>query len=95
MPAIALLGAVSGGIGFPSAAWLLLRHVSIGRAVGVVGLGVAVGMLVGEWLLPFNPYADVVPGLLTGAGAGFLVSVAVLRYSTPRVETSVQPHNER
>ena len=84
---LASLGAVGAGLGraaVPALAWLLLRRVPVGRAVGGVALGALLGAGVGEWLAPFNPYARHPAGFLIGAAVGFLAAGLLLRLSAER-----------
>jgi hypothetical protein len=75
-------GAAAGAILGPPAAWLLLRHVPLGKAVGGTALGALLATVAGAAL-----------GLLTGSGdngllfyplLGFGASSVYLSVSTPR-----------
>lgn len=70
-----LIGAVLG----PVAAWLLMRHVPLGLAVGGTTLGTIAGMAVG---LPF-PHLAV---CLIGGCAGFALSALYLRFRVARAD---------
>jgi hypothetical protein len=84
----AALGAVIGAIGAPAMAWLLLRHVPLGKAVAWSTLGTVAGAVVGwtvavalhdatPWL--HTSMGDEVKGAILGALVGFLVAAFVLR----------------
>ncbi|HEY9225901.1 MAG TPA: hypothetical protein VIP11_04595 [Gemmatimonadaceae bacterium] len=89
LPWIALCGAGAGAVAFPSAAWLLLRRVTLGLALALAGAGIIAGALIGEWLQPFNPYARELPGFIRGAIVGFGLSTLLLRISADRVRRAV------
>lgn len=80
--ALTVAGSVAGAILGPPAAWLLMRHVPLGKAVGGTTLGALAATVAGAAL-----------GLLTGSGdngllfyplLGFGASTAYLSVSTPR-----------
>ncbi|HEX2202154.1 MAG TPA: hypothetical protein VHG91_02595, partial [Longimicrobium sp.] len=72
----AILGAVLG----PPTAWLLLRHVPLGRAVLIP----TVGTLVGGALTVLLSSADTPFSVMLGGFAGFSVSVLATSVLTPR-----------
>ena len=76
--AAAAIGGLLGMVLGPTAAWLLMRHVPIGRALGETALGTAIGSLLGLLLassvglvIPFPP--------LTLALVGFGLAAVRLR----------------
>jgi MFS family permease len=73
----AMFGAMVGGVFGPVAAWLLMRHVPLWRAVGGTALGTlaasVLGLLVGGWEMSFN-----------AALLGFGASAVYLCARTPR-----------
>ena len=78
LAASAMYGGALGMVLGPIAAWLLMRHVPIGRALGETALGTAIGSFLGillVWfpvlLIPFPP--------LTLALAGFAAAAVRLR----------------
>jgi len=78
LAASAIYGGALGMVLGPIAAWLLMRHVPIGRALGETALGTAIGSFLGlllVWfpvlLIPFPP--------LTLALAGFAAAAVRLR----------------
>lgn len=82
----AVVGGALGGVLTPSAAWILLRRVPIGRAFGITAISTAVGGAVGLLASALNPLVAI-----GGAVIGFAVSVGWLRRkghrSTEVVET--------
>lgn len=72
-------GAFVGIIGAPMLGWGLLREVPLGRVILVTALGTIGGAVIGEWARFLNPYADIIPSVIAGAIAGFLLSGIGLR----------------
>jgi len=72
----AVYGAAFGAVAAPATAWLLLRRVSLGRAVVWCGGGAAAGGVAGTVAMGRS---DPIVGTLFGALAGFLVAVVLLR----------------
>jgi hypothetical protein len=72
----AIIGAVLGAVCAPTAGWVLLRHVPLGRALGGLTVGTIVGGVVG-WFLPssFDPINETI----TVAAFGFLCAAVLLR----------------
>jgi hypothetical protein len=81
----AAVGACFGCVVGPAVAWLLLRHVSIGRMLLVTAVGTVTGAVLGEWIWPLNPYSNQVPGIVRGALLGFAIAVVILRVTATRV----------
>ncbi|HEU4557110.1 MAG TPA: hypothetical protein VFS20_04645 [Longimicrobium sp.] len=92
--AVAVTGAVLGGVLLPAACWLLMRRVPLGLAFAGTMLGTVTGGVLGwvlEWvlgdysvsLLQEDPDLIQLPGLATGAGVGavlgFLLATVALR----------------
>ncbi|HJQ20083.1 MAG TPA: hypothetical protein VJ867_07030 [Gemmatimonadaceae bacterium] len=84
LASLGVAGAGLGSVALPALAWMLLRRIPLGRAVGGVALGALLGAGVGEWLAPFTPYARQPAGFLVGAAIGFLAAGLLLRVSTER-----------
>ncbi len=72
-----VVGGIMGAVLGPPAAWLLLRHVPLGRAIG----GTAVGTFLSSvlWLMVIGESA-----FPLGALAGFILSAVAVRYTAPR-----------
>ena len=83
-PEIALKGAGIGFVALPTAAWLLLRRVAIGRTLFGAGVAVAIGAPIGAVLAPINCFSNGVPGVINGAMVGFAVATVVLRLTLGR-----------
>ena|SRR5688572_23142021 len=90
----AFFGAIIGAVAAPSAGWLLLRTVPLGRAVGWTTLGAVTGGI-GGWLLaialrtPGGGRLPVIPGNaietgLAGAVVGFIVAAVLARVRSRR-----------
>src|SRR5262245_34898106 len=83
----AFAGAVLGAAVAPAGAWILMRRVSLGRAIVGTFVGTAVGgvtgLLIGTSLRRLalrTPFAfDDVDAAITGAVLGFFVAAALLR----------------
>lgn len=73
----ASFGARAGAVLGPVAAWLLMRHVPLGRAIGGTALGTLAGGALG--LLLAGPVESLPAGLL-----GFGAAAVYLRVRTPR-----------
>jgi hypothetical protein len=79
----AFVGALFGGVLFPSAMWLLLRRVPLGLAVlGTVAGTVAGGVL--GWVLPFPALGNEVARGLWGGVLGFACACLLLRLRASR-----------
>jgi hypothetical protein len=63
-------GALAGGVAGPAVAWGLLRRVPLGKAVLWAVTGTVIGALIGELLVPFNPYGPMM-GVIVGGILGF------------------------
>jgi hypothetical protein len=74
----ALFGAPLGAVLFPTAGWLLMRHVPLGKALLGTSIGALAGGLAG-WLLPVG--TDPVARTLTLGVLGFAIAVILLRRS--------------
>jgi hypothetical protein len=74
-------GAVLGAVLTPTILWTLLRHVPLGRVVGVTVTGMVVGALMG--VLAAMPHV--------GAALGFLAALAWLKWQYPRGEARGSP----
>ena len=72
----ALFSAAVGAVLGPATAWLLLRHVPFGRAIGATALGTLAGALVGM-MIPG-------PFFLYGGLAGFAAGAVAARLLTPK-----------
>ena len=81
-------GAVVGMVGAPLLGWGLLRRVPLGRAIVITALGTVFGAVCGQLLNPLNPYSHVVPGVIGGALAGFVVAGVWLRATVRRTPRS-------
>lgn len=79
---ITAAGAAAGAILGPPAAWLLMRHVPLGKAVGGAALGALGATLAGSVLGLLAGWGD--NGLLIYPLLGFGASTAYLSVSTPR-----------
>ena len=80
---VAQFGAVVGAVAAPVLGFAVLRRVALGRAVVVTALGTIIGAVIGEFLSPLNPYdADLAPGVVRGALAGFVAAGLYLRFTT-------------
>jgi len=90
----ALIGAALGALGAPAAAWLLLRHVPIGKAIFWSGLGATVGGAGGLLATVALQAGDEIRNAVLGAIAGFLVAALVLRLRAPRLARSGSSRNE-
>jgi hypothetical protein len=78
---IGIAAGVGGGLGLvlaPAAAWLLMRHVAIGRALAETALGSAVGAFLGFLLTPATGLIIPYPPL-TLALFGFTAAAVRLR----------------
>jgi hypothetical protein len=75
-------GAVAGATLGPPAAWLLMRHVPLGRAVSGAALGALAATVAGSVLGLLAGWGD--NGLLIYPLLGFGASTAYLSVSTPR-----------
>jgi hypothetical protein len=75
VPFAAAVGGVIGGILAPTAAWLLMRHVPLWRAIGETALGTSLGAAVGFFMFP---------GPFVFAVLGFLAAALRLRLLAPR-----------
>jgi hypothetical protein len=76
---VALAGAATGIVGAPALAWGLLRRVPLGRAIVVTAIATIAGAILGEMLFPFNPYRNVIPGVIVCGWLGFLLAGLALR----------------
>ncbi len=65
-------GAVVGGFAAPLAGWLFFRHVPLGHAMAVTGVGTLMGATIGQVAVG-HP--------LIGGCAGFLAAAVALRYT--------------
>ena len=74
----AMFGAPLGAVLFPTAGWLLMRHVPLGKALLGTSIGTLAGGLVG-WLLPIG--TDPLAKTLTLGILGFATAVILLRRS--------------
>lgn len=88
VPKAFVLGVVFGGplgaVAAPVVAWLLLRHVSLGRAIGVTALGTVLGGIVAARLVgAFGLSEAAMLVAIPGALLGFLGSALWLRLRTP------------
>lgn len=81
--ALTVAGATAGALLGPPAAWLLMRHVPLGRAVGGTTLGALAAMLAG-----------VVLGLVTGIGDNGFLLYPVLGFGASSVYLSVRTPRE-
>lgn len=72
----AWFGARAGAVLGPVAAWLLMRHVPLGRAIGGTALGTLAGGALG--LLMVGPVESIPAGVL-----GFCAAAVYLRVRTP------------
>ncbi|HEU5183473.1 MAG TPA: hypothetical protein VFU01_02820 [Gemmatimonadaceae bacterium] len=90
----ALIGGALGALGAPAAAWLLLRHVPIGRAIFWSGLGATVGGVGGLLATVWLQAGDEIRNAVLGAIAGFLAAALVLRLRAPRQARSGSSRNE-
>ena len=70
-------GAGVGAFLGPAAAWLLMRHVPLGKAIGSTALGTILGSVAG--LLLGGP-----PGSFFGAFLGFGAAAVTVRVRTPK-----------
>jgi hypothetical protein len=64
-------GAVAGALGAPTLGWLFFRHVPLGRAMVVTGIGTVAGALVG---------LAVAVAPVTGGCVGFALAAMALRF---------------
>ena len=74
----AMFGAPLGAVLFPTAGWLLMRHVPLGKAL----LGTTIGTLAGGiagWFLPIG--SDPLARTITLGVVGFAIAVMLLRRS--------------
>lgn len=78
-------GAPLGALAAPVAAWLLLRRVALGRAIGVTALGTALGGIVPARLAGlFGANEAAMLIAIPGALLGFIGSAIWLRMRSPR-----------
>lgn len=75
-------GAMAGAVLGPPAAWLLMRHVPLGKAVGGAALGALAATVAGAALGLLTGWGD--NGLLIYPLLGFGASSVYLSVSTPR-----------
>ena len=84
----AIIGAGLGAVGAPAIAWLLLRHVPLGKAVAWSAVGSVLGGVAGWGLATVldranhaidTGLATQAKGLILGAVAGFLAAALILR----------------
>ncbi len=80
----AIYGGVGGALFGPPAAWLLMRHVPLGRAIGGTAAATYVAALLGLFFA--GPYGVFHAGL-----AGFGLAVLALRFATPRSRRGLPP----
>ena len=79
----AVYGALFGAVLFPTAGWLLMRHVPLGKAL----LGTSIGTLAGGLLGWFLPIGAIPPVRSLGLGVlGFAIAVLLLRRSPSNVD---------
>ena len=71
---MAVVGAITGVVGAPALAWGLLRRVPLGRAIVVTAGATIAGSILGETFFPFNPYRNVIPGVIVCGWLGFLMA---------------------
>ena len=74
----AMFGGALGMVLGPIAAWLLMRHVPIGRALGQTAIGTAIGSFLGLVLVMFPVLLIPFPPLVLGL-AGFAAAAVRLR----------------
>ena len=79
----AMFGGALGLVLGPLAAWLLMRHVPIGRALGQTALGTAIGSFLGLLLVMFPVLLIPFPPLVLGL-AGFAAAAVRLRITHRR-----------
>lgn len=82
----ATFGAPLGAVLLPTAGWLLMRRVPLGRAMFGTMLGTIAGGLIG-WLLPFG--VDPVNRTVLAGFLGFVMAVIVLRQTASRLEGAI------
>lgn len=84
----AAIGAPLGAILFPTAGWLVMRHVPIGRALVGTFVGTVLGGIAGGAFMLSSSGTSVDPrvSLSAGAVAGFLGSVLLLRLTAARTK---------
>lgn len=75
---LALAGAITGTVGAPALAWGLLRRVPLGRAILVTAIATIAGAILGETFFPWNPYRNVIPGVIVCGWLGFLLAGILL-----------------
>jgi hypothetical protein len=88
------VGAVLGAVLFPTAGWLVMRHVPIGKALVGTFLGTVVGGVIGGAVMVTNAAQvtiaetrlDPLMALSGGAVVGFLASILLLRLTAGRAK---------
>jgi hypothetical protein len=89
-PAAAIFGSLAGASLAPLSAWLLLRRVSLGRAIGHTAAGTAIGVLIGFGMGRVFNWGILNPAIL--GIVGFVAAAARLRLTTPHVATGQIAH---
>ena len=83
-----MFGGALGMVLGPLAAWLLMRHVPIGRAMWQTALGTAIGSFLGLLFLSFLALLIPAPPLILGL-AGFAAAAVRLRITHRKRDTAV------
>ena len=84
----AAFGAFCGLIAAPLLGWGLLRRVPLGRVIVWTAAGTIAGAVGGDLLQSVNPFAPLLPGVLVGAGLGFITAGIGLRAHSRRAEST-------
>ena len=88
----ACIGGALGAVMLPLTGWLVLRHVSFGRAFAGLIAGTVGGALLG-WLAA-RPAREGIVGALIGGVAGYAIAAAVLRRAARAVHAVASPQGD-
>jgi hypothetical protein len=84
----AVFGAGMGAVLGPLAAWMLMRHVPIGLALGGTALGTLAGAIAGLLISHGDLMAVLIHGLIGFAIAAVVLRIATARRAVPRAPSA-------